>query len=354
VASAASAVGAAVNAADRDRSVVLAAFRFLSASMATSCAIIGFGGIDPANAEGMTQITDAASSTTSYQRGARAIWLAAAIATSLTAILAPRVEGQRGAKEPESLHGSKASVERMYDFARRYHYPFYLTPTNVDQAIAQGKLVPLTGDSTYELTRGVGFSYSTREAKQFVTEFAPQYLFACGAPLTVTSAARPKSRQPHNANPHSVHPTGIAVDIRRPSPGPCRTWVRGALAQLEARGIVEATEEHHPVHLHVAVLAAPGSRVVLPNLTQGMVAAARIPVAPVAVEATNEASGANGEASLVPILNRTYVVRQGDTLYDIAMTMGVSVQALADANDRKERQVLKPGTMLKVPERGAK
>ena len=58
--------------------------------------------------------------------------------------------------------------------------------------------------------------------------------------------------------------------------------------------------------------------------------------------------------SLVPNLNRTYVVRQGDTLYDIAMKMGVSVQALAEANDRNERQVLKPGTTLKVPERGAK
>jgi LysM repeat protein len=242
----------------------------------------------------------------------------------------------------------------MYDFALQHRYPFYLTPTNVDAAIAAGRLVPLTGDSTYELTRGVGFSYATREAKQFVTAFAPQYLYACGTPLTVTSAARPMSRQPHNANPHSVHPTGIAVDIRRPPPGPCLNWVRGALAQLESRGIVEATEEHHPVHLHVAVLAAPGSRVVLPNLTQGMVAAARVPVAPATVEASATANVSAGEVSIVPNLNRTYVVRQGDTLYDIAMKMGVSVQALAEANDRKEKMVLKPGTVLKVPERGTK
>jgi LysM repeat protein len=287
------------------------------------------------------------------QHTSRVIWLTAAVAAALTAG-AMRAQGQRGgAKEPESLHGSKASVEKMYEFAREHHYPFYLTPTNVDAAIAAGRLVPLTGDSTYELTRGVGFSYSTREAKQFVTAFAPQYLYACGSPLTVTSAARPMSRQPHNANPHSVHPTGIAVDIRRPPPGPCLTWVRGALAQLESRGIVEATEEHHPVHLHVAVLAAPGSRVVLPSLTQGMLAAARVPVAPVAVE-TNNTTVAGGEVSLVPNLNRTYVVRQGDTLYDIAMKMGVSVQALAEANDRSQKMVLKPGTVLKVPERGTK
>jgi LysM repeat protein len=302
----------------------------------------------------MTRIPAAVQPSMSARHSARVIWLTAAFATAFTA-LATRAEGQRGAQaEPQSLHGSKASVEKMYDFAVQHHYPFYLTPTNVDAAVAAGRLVPLTGDSTYELTRGVGFSYSTREARQFVTAFAPQYLFACGAPLTVTSAARPLSRQPHNANAHSVHPTGIAVDIRRPPPGPCLTWVRGALAQLESKGIVEATEEHHPVHLHVAVLAAPGSRVVLPSLTQGMVAAARVPVAPTTVETVTTTTVSTGEVNIVPNLNRTYVVRQGDTLYDIAMKMGVSVQALAEANDRKERQVLKPGITLKVPERGAK
>jgi len=304
--------------------------------------------------------TSVAQPNPAIHRARRVIWITSAIATALTALtaFATRAEAQRGgAKEPQSLHGSKESVEKMYDFALNHHYPFYLTPTNVDDAVAKGRLVPLTGDSTYELTRGVGFSYSTPEARQFVTEFAPQYLYACGTPLTVTSAARPKSRQPHNANPHSVHPTGIAVDIRRPPPGPCLNWVRNALASLESRGIVEATEEHHPIHLHVAVLAAPGARVVLPSLTQGMVAAARVPVAPVTLAATPAAGVATssaGEVTLPPKGMRTYVVRQGDTLYDIAMKMGVSVQALEDANDRKPRSVLKPGITLLVPERGAK
>jgi LysM repeat protein len=279
----------------------------------------------------------------------------AAAACTVPAITLSAPRGPRG--EPESLHGSRASVEKMYDFAQRYHYPFYLTPTNVDLAVAAGRLVPLTGDSTYELTRGVGFSYSTREAKQFVTAFAPQYLYACGMPLTVTSAARPLSRQPHNANPHSVHPTGIAVDIRRPPPGPCLDWVRDALARLESEGIVEATEEHHPIHLHVAVLAPPGSRVTLPNLTQGMVAAVRVPLTPVVVATANPASGgavANGEVSLLPSGLRQYVVRQGDTLYDIARRASVSVQALAEANDRTTRALLKPGTTLLIPARGTK
>ena len=223
----------------------------------------------------------------------------------------------------------------MYSFAVSRRMPFYLTPTNVDKAIADGRLVPLTSDSTYELTRGVGFSYATREARQFVLAFAPQYLAACGSPLTVTSAARPMSRQPHNANPHSVHPTGIAVDIRRPPPGPCLTWVRSALAELESRGFLEATEEHHPVHLHVAVLVQPGAKVVLPNLVRTTVARP----APAALAVPLAVAASSGDVSLAAQAARgattlTYTVRQGDTLWDIANRTGVTLDDLARANGR--------------------
>ena len=158
----------------------------------------------------------------------------------------------------------------MWDFATMHGFTFYRTPRDIDRAVSEGKLVSLDGDASYALTQGVGFSYATREAKQFVVSFAPQYAAACGAPLVVTSAARPTSRQPRNSNPYSVHPTGIAVDLRRPPAGPCQTWLRKALAELEAQGYVEATEERHPVHLHVAVLTEPGKIAALPPLDVGM------------------------------------------------------------------------------------
>ena len=233
----------------------------------------------------------------------------------------------------------------MYSFAVSHRMPFYLTPTNVDKAIADGRLVALTGDSTYELTRGVGFSYATREAKQFVLAFAPQYLAACGVPLTVTSAARPMSRQPHNANPHSVHPTGIAVDIRRPPPGPCLTWVRGALAELESKGVVEATEEHHPIHLHVAVLAQPGARLLLPNMVRTVAARQAPVVPPPTIVATDGEVGLAATAAKQP---RTYMVRQGDTLWDIANRTGVTLEDLKRAN-RQTVSTLRPGTTLALP-----
>jgi LysM repeat protein len=127
--------------------------------------------------------------------------------------------------------------------------------------------------------------------------------------------------------------------------------VRTALAQLEARGFVEATEEHHPVHLHIAVLRAPGARFTLPDLTNG-VRVARQPTTP---ETT--VAGANGDVSLVAATNdwartRVYLVRDGDTLWDVAQKTGVSVAALARANNRSPKSVLRPGTMLALPPAG--
>ena len=204
-----------------------------------------------------------------------------ALAVLVAAALAPCAEAQRKPRakrmpQPVELRGSEASVERMYDFAMSNGMPFYRKPENVIEGIGTGHLVALTADSTFELKRDVHFSFVTRETAQFVQAFAPQYRAACGVPLTVTSAARPVTKQPKNSNPHSVHPTGIAVDFRRPQAGPCLNWVRAALAELERAGIVEATEERNPVHLHVAVLVAPGTPVALRQLvhaTAGSVAA---------------------------------------------------------------------------------
>jgi hypothetical protein len=315
----------------------------------------------------MKHLTHSNARTNGRARRARIV-LGAAAAVLLS--LAPVARAQRAGRQPAALRGSKASVEKMYSFARQHGYPFYLTPATLDDAIARGKLVPLPGDENYELARGVGFSYTTAESREFIMQFAPQYLAVCGTPLTVTSAARPMSRQPRNANPHSVHPTGIAVDIRRPYPGPCLTWVRNSLAELEARGFVEATEEHHPVHIHLAVLKAPGSRFRLPDLTNGVrvarqapppVLAASMPPAPAAPPASTVSNVSNGSVTLAPALSsdsgsgqRLYQVRQGDTLWDVAQMAGVSVKALAAANNRSTRGVLKPGTVLKLPEPGTK
>jgi nucleoid-associated protein YgaU len=251
---------------------------------------------------------------------------------------------------PSELRGSKESVQRMWDFAQDNRLAFFQTPREIGQAVADGRLVPLTGDSTYELSSGVGFAYATREARQFVLAFAPQYAAACGTPLVVTSAARPATLQPRNSNPYSVHPTGIAVDLRRPPAGPCQRWLRSALAELEDQGYVEATEEHRPVHVHVAILTAPGSIAALPPLVTGFGAPRRTAVATARLTSRTAASSADGDVD-DGISARTYRVRAGDSLWEIAQRSGVSVSALARANRRSQRAVLTPGTILRIPAR---
>ena len=260
----------------------------------------------------------------------------------LAAFLAAPADAQRRSRYPNELRGSQASVQRMWDFAQTHGLTFYQTPKDIEKAIAEGRLVALTGDSTYEVTRAVRYAYATPEARQFVLAFAPQYLAACGTPLTVTSAARPTNRQPRNSNPFSVHPTGIAVDLRRPPAGRCQTWLRQALAELELQGYVEATEERRPVHIHVAVLTEPGTVVALPPLVAGTLA--------VGVSSPAVGNGAGAGASDA-IRAATYRVREGDTLWDVARRNGVSVRALARANHRSERAVLRAGTTLRLPDR---
>ena len=284
----------------------------------------------------------------------RAIRLLATMLLVVAALgtAASQAGAQRRARLPKELRGSQESVQRMWDFATMNGLTFYQTPRDVDRAVAEGKLVSLEGDASYEVTRSVRFAYATREVKQFVAAFAPQYLAACGTPLVVTSAARPKNRQPRNSNPYSIHPTGSAIDLRRPPAGPCQTWLRNALAELEQQGYVEATEERRPVHLHVAVLTQPGKLAALPPVGTGALAraAGRVQRSDGDV-ARRMAAGAN--ASDAPINAGTYRVREGDTLWDVARRSGVSVRALARANRRSQRAVLRPGTILKVPGRGA-
>ena len=154
----------------------------------------------------------------------------------------------------QSLRGSHASVNLMYRRAVRGGLDFYETKSDVKRAVLRGQLVRLNGNSHYRLAN-IGMPYVRPETKAFVLDLAADYHRACGAPLVITSATRPISRRLANSSELSVHPTGMAVDLRKPA-GRCRSWLRRRLLAAERRGVIEATEERHPPHCHVAVLPA--------------------------------------------------------------------------------------------------
>ena len=159
----------------------------------------------------------------------------------------------------QSLRGSQESVDATYEYAQQRRLTFHRTARTVRRAAAHGAFVRLTGNADYRV-KGVTFPYVLPATRTFVHRLAAEYRDVCRERLTITSAVRPSSRQPRNAVAKSVHPTGLAVDLRKPKGRVCRDWLRERLLELEADGAVDATEEYRPPHFHLVVYAEQGRR----------------------------------------------------------------------------------------------
>jgi nucleoid-associated protein YgaU len=243
---------------------------------------------------------------------------------SATLVAAAALALPLGTASPQSLRGSHASVERMHRQAVRHHLTFYQTPAGVRRAAARGTLVRLSANANYALG-AVGYPYVRKSTRTFVSRLGAQYRRACGEQLVVTGAVRPATRQPWNASDRSVHPTGMAVDLRKPRNTRCRGWLRRTLLSLERAGVIEATEEFGPPHFHVAVYPTQYTQYVRRLTTSATLA-----------------HGGGGHAS------PTYVVRAGDTLWGISRRYDTTVGELMSANGLDDAAI-KPGQTLKVP-----
>lgn len=252
---------------------------------------------------------------------------AAAAFAAVVALASPRLA------QAQSLRGSRASIERMYRDARAEDLSFFETPAGVRRAVAKGWLVKLVPDANFALHE-VGYPYVRPSTRLFVQRLAGEYEDECGEPLVVTSAVRPATRQPANSTERSVHPTGMAVDLRKPQDASCLRWLRRTLLELEDGGLLEATEEHVPAHFHVAVFPARYTRYAAARAKTERLAASRAQLA------SSSSSGTT-----------TYTVHPGDTLWDIARSHDTTVDAIADANEL-EGAVIQPGQELRIPAGG--
>ena len=152
----------------------------------------------------------------------------------------------------QSLRGSQRSIDRMYRQARIERLSFFETPSSVRRQVAAGRLVRLVPDAGFTMHR-VTYPFVRPATRTFVRRLGAQYRDACGERLVVTSAVRPATRQPANSASRSVHPTGMAIDLRKPANPRCLRWLRTVLLDLERADLIEATEEYAPPHFHVAV-----------------------------------------------------------------------------------------------------
>jgi hypothetical protein len=235
----------------------------------------------------------------------------------VSGLLAPPAAGQ-------SLRGGSASLDRQDARAATNDYTFLQTPADVRRFVSAGLLVPVEGSRNYTL-HDVSYPFARPEARLFIERLSSQYRAACGERLVVTSLTRPVSEQPRNASPRSVHPTGMAIDLRRPTNRRCRTWLERTLLSLEGSHVLEATRETSPPHLHVAIFPTSYVRYVA-RLTD--------------TSASRVQADARRET--------TYVVRSTDTLWDLARQFGTSVEALRDANGLTSSRIY-PGQELEIP-----
>ena len=235
----------------------------------------------------------------------------------------------------QSLRGSSASLDRQVAQARRHDFTHLTGPAQLRRFVDAGLLVHVAGNRDYTLV-DVSFPFARPEVGLFIERLSSQYRRACNERLVVTSLTRPLSHQPRNASDRSVHPTGMAIDLRVPA-GRCRGWLEAVLLSLEARGVLEATRERRPPHYHVAVYPKPYAAYV------------RALTARVAGDGAEPARADRGGVE-TPAADAVtvHVVRRGDSLERIARRYGATVEGLRLANGLGS-SLIHPGQSLRVP-----
>lgn len=153
------------------------------------------------------------------------------------------------------LYGSRLSMEKQHAVAVDLDYDFARNASQLARVVASGELEKVVPNGDFAFS-GVSFPYAQPEVRTFVERLAAEFHIATGQVLVVTSLTRPISEQPRNASPLSVHPAGMAVDLRIPSSRKARAWLSQRLLDLETLGTLDVTLERKPPHLHVAVYPA--------------------------------------------------------------------------------------------------
>ena len=211
-------------------------------------------------------------------------------------------------------------MDRQNQQARAHDFTFLRDGSHVRTFANSGLLVPLPGNRDYALN-AVSYPYARPEVKLFVERLSSQFRAACGEQLVVTSLTRPLSGQPRNASSRSVHPTGMALDIRRHNTPACRSWLERVLLSLEGNRVLEVSLEHRPPHYHIALFPDPYRKYV---------------------------AALGDKATAAPTGSGTYTVARKDTLWRIAKNHGTTTAAIQRANNLRGTTIY-PGQQLRIP-----
>lgn len=192
----------------------------------------------------------------------------------LTALLTLAIASPVFAAGGATLTGSSASMVRQNRVAKTNDFSFLRNAGQVERFVEEGYLVRVESVGPLQVDDGVSYPVARPEMKLFLERLAEQYRESCGEPLVVTSLVRPTSEQPWNSHPLSVHPAGMAADLRVSSTSACREWLESTLLSLESRELLDVTRERHPPHYHVALFPDRYAQYVRPLLARDSALAA--------------------------------------------------------------------------------
>ena len=199
---------------------------------------------------------------------------------ALLPVLVATVAAPAGAA---GLGGSKSSMTRQHAVAVELDYTFLRTRAQLEKLVEQGSLERVAASTDDYALSNVSHPYARPEIHTFIERLAAQYHAATGQRLVVTSLVRPTAEQPSNASRLSVHPAGMAVDLRIPAEPSRRAWLERTLLELEQAGVLDVTREKRPPHYHVAVF--PAAYAAYMKRQPAAPKAAAAPAAPVTVAA---------------------------------------------------------------------
>ena len=281
------------------------------------------------------------------------------------------------------MRGSTTTMQRQNRIAQQHDYTFLRTSSQVRRFVSSGFLERLNGNSDYSLA-GVSHPYARPAVRLFVERLASQYRSACGEKLVVTSLTRPVLEQPRNASDLSVHPAGMAVDLRISRKRSCVSWLEKTLLSLEKQGVLDATRERRPPHYHVALFPDPYTRYVTKiagpsavkvasaQTKQASPKPAAAPAQVASAEDTDDAADlqeqldaalggdepgpkrlvtANvaADSDSAPEMElETYRVNRGDSLWSIARRHNTTVDTLKDLNSLSGTRIV-AGQTITVP-----
>ena len=219
------------------------------------------------------------------------------------------------AGQAQSLRGSGKSLDRQNLEAELHGLEFVDNTEELNRLVEAGRLVPVHPNKDLQLKED-SYPYTRPAVRDFILDLAKGYREACNEQLVVTSLTRPRNRQPRNAARKSVHPAGMAMDLRRTWSRTCRGWLEGTLLTLESVGILDATLERNPIHYHVAVY-------------------------PWKYREIGDEYLINGQPSL-------YLVNRGDTLSKIARRTSTSIEEVKQVNGLSSSRIY-AGQVLRLP-----